>query len=152
MEELEDSTLNLIYRRQVRSSLPVYVIILLVLAAILSLPLVKVDVVTSVKGMVRPVLEPAEILSNVSGTVERSVLMDNRMFAAGDTLVWIKTDILKARIYAHQNRIRIHEASKTDIHLILEDRLPLNLPLCAVAQKSPGKHRPFKSTKRVSAG
>ncbi len=124
MEELEDSTLNLIYRRQVRSSLPAYVIILLVIGAFSSLPLVKVDVVTSVKGMVRPAQEPTEILSNVSGMVERSVLMDNRKFAAGDTLVWLKTDLLKARINAHQNRISIHEASVTDIRLILENQLP----------------------------
>jgi len=125
MEELEESTLNLIYKRQVRSSLSAYVIILLVLGAFLSLPLVKVDVVTSVRGMVRPVQEPAEILSNVSGMVERSVLMDNRKFAAGDTLIWIKTDLLKARIDAHQNRIRIHKESVTDIRLILENQLPL---------------------------
>ena len=126
MEELEDSTLSLIYRRQVRSSLPAYVIIFLVLGAFSSLPLLKVDVVTSVKGMVRPVREPTEILSNVSGMVERSVLLDNRKFAAGDTLVWIKTDLLKARINALQNRTRIHEASKTDIRLILENHLPLH--------------------------
>jgi len=125
MEELEESTLNLIYKRQVRSSLSAYVIILLVLGAFLSLPLVKVDVVTSVRGMVRPVQEPAEILSNVSGMVERSVLMDNRKIAAGDTLIWIKTDLLKARIDAHQNRIRIHKESVTDIRLILENQLPL---------------------------
>ncbi len=126
MEELEDSTLSLIYRRQVRSSLPAYVIIFLVLGAFSSLPLVKVDVVTSVKGMVRPVQESSEILSNVSGMVERSVLMDNRKFAAGDTLVWIKTDLLKARIDALQNRIRIHEASVKDICLILENQMPLH--------------------------
>lgn len=125
MEELEDSTLSLIYRRQVRSSLPAYVIILLVLGVFSSLPLVKVDVVTSVKGMVRPLQEPSEILSSVSGMVERSMLVDNKKFAAGDTLVWIKTDLLKARIKAHQNRIRIHQTSKTDICLLLENRLPL---------------------------
>jgi len=126
MEELEDSTLSLIYRRQVRSSLPAYVIIFLVLGAFSSLPLVKVDVVTSIKGMVRPVQEPSEILSNVSGMVERSVLMDNKKFAAGDTLVWIKTDLLKARKNAHHNRIRIQEASVKDICLILENQMPLH--------------------------
>ncbi len=124
MEELEDSTLNLIYKRQVRSSLPAYFIILLVLGAFSSLPLVKVDVVTSVRGMVRPVQEPSEVLSNISGMVERSLLMDNRKFAAGDTLVWLKTDLQKARINAHQNRINIHEASAKDIRLILENNSP----------------------------
>jgi multidrug resistance efflux pump len=123
MEELEDSTLNLIHRRQVRSNLPAYVLILLMTGALSALPLVKVDVVTSVKGMIRPIERPAEIFSNISGTVERSVLLENRRFNAGDTLVWIKTEILEAQIDAQQKRIKIHRESVTDIRLILDNKL-----------------------------
>jgi HlyD family secretion protein len=126
MEQLEDSTLNLIYRRQVRSNLPAYVIIVLIIGAFSSLPLVKVDVVTSVKGMVRPLQEPAEIFSPISGIVDRSVLMENRRFTARDTLVWIKADLLKARIDANQARIEIHRESVADIGLILDNQIPLH--------------------------
>lgn len=90
------------------------------------MPLIKVDVVTRVRGMVRPIHEPAEVYSSISGIVDKSVLLDNQKFKAGDTLVWIKTDLLDARIQADQDRIRIHEESVADIDLLLANHLPFH--------------------------
>ncbi|MEN8202272.1 MAG: HlyD family efflux transporter periplasmic adaptor subunit [Bacteroidota bacterium] len=125
MEELENSTLDLIYRRRVRSHFPGYVVVFLIVLAISSLPLVKVDVVTSVRGMVRPVNEPSELFSPLGGMVDSSILMDNRPVDAGDTLVWIRRDLPEAKITGCQERIRIQQASAADIQGILAGKKPL---------------------------
>lgn len=126
MEELEDSTLDLIHRRRVRSHQPAYVLTVLVILAISALPLVKVDVVTSARGMVRPLREPTELISYMSGIVENSILMDNRPVEAGDTLVWIRRNIPEAKIAACFDRIHTQEASAADIRLILAGKVPCN--------------------------
>jgi len=126
MEQLEDSTLDLIYRRRVRPHFPGYVVILIVLAVIFSLPFVKVDVVTSVRGMVRPVEESSELFSSLSGIVESSILKDNLQVDAGDTLVWIRRVLPEARIVAYLERMRIIQASARDIQLILAGKKPVN--------------------------
>lgn len=124
MEELEGSTLDLIYRRRVCSHFPGYVIIFVIIAVLSSLPLVKVDVVTSARGMVRPVNEPSELYSSIGGLVDISLLIDNTPVDAGDTLVWIRRDLPESRIAAYQKRIRIKQASTEDIHFILRGKQP----------------------------
>jgi HlyD family secretion protein len=126
MEELEDSTLDLIHRRRVRSHLPAYILSILVILAISSLPVVKVDVVTTARGMVRPLNEPSELISSMSGIVDSSILMDNRPVEAGDTLVWIRRNIPESKLTACFDRIRIQEASAADIRLILAGEIPCN--------------------------
>jgi len=124
MEELEGSTLDLIYRRRVRSHLSGYVVIFLVLMALFSLPLVKVDVITGVRGMVRPLAEPSELFSSLGGIVDSSILMDNTPVDAGDTLVWMRRDLPEAKIAACEAQVKIQLASAEDIQLILEGEKP----------------------------
>jgi len=124
MEQLEDSTLDLIYRRRVHSHFFGYVMIILIIMVIFSLPLVKVDVVTSVRGMVRPLEEESELFSSISGIVDSSILMENTPVDSGDTLVWIRRDLMEAKIAAYQKRIKIKQASAKDIHLILKGKNP----------------------------
>lgn len=138
MEELEDSTLDLIYRRRVRSNFAGYAIILFIVVLISSLPLVKVDVVTTVRGMVRPVNEPSELFSSLGGLIDSSILVDNTPVEAGDTLVWIRRDLPEAKMLAYEKRIRIKQASAEDIHFILRGGNP-----CKTAhyQQSHRNHR-----------
>ena len=84
MNQLEDSTLDLIFRRRVRSYYPGYVIIVLIFGLVLVLPLVKVDVVTSVRGMIRPFEEPAEVGSAITGILDSTILKNNQQVKAGE--------------------------------------------------------------------
>lgn len=124
MKDLEDSTLDLIFRRRVRSHPMGYVLLASILMVIISLPLVKVDVFTSVRGMVRPVSESSELFSSRGGMVKRSMLKDNLEVEAGDTLVWMRRELPVAKIEACRERIHILKASAADIQLILSGKAP----------------------------
>ena len=77
MDHLEDSTLDLIYRRRVRSYYPGYMIILLIMGISVVLPLVNVDVVTSTRGMIRPLEDPVEVSSGITGILDSTILANN---------------------------------------------------------------------------
>ncbi len=79
MFQLEDSTLDLIYRRRVQSFLPGYAIIILVIGFAVALPLVDVDVVTNCRGMVRPFIESAEVFAPISGILDNSILRNKEV-------------------------------------------------------------------------
>ncbi len=124
MDQLEDSTLDLIYRRRVRSYYPGYVIIFLVIGIALALPLVKVDIVTSTRGMVRPLKEPVELFAPITGILDSTILGNNAQVNAGDTIAWIRNDLPDARIESHRKQIRMNQGSIADILSILEGKNP----------------------------
>ncbi len=124
MQELEDSTLDLIYRRRVSSFLPGYVILILVMVTGVALPLVKVDVITSSRGMVRPFHEPVEVYAPITGILDSCRLQNNLQVSTGDTLVWIRSDIPKAKMKARAEMMALNRASILDITHILEGEVP----------------------------
>ena len=136
MIQLEDSTLDLIYRRRVQSFLPGYIIIILVIVFAVALPLVNVDVITNCRGMVRPLIESAEICAPISGVLDSTILRNNIDVKAGDTLVWLRKDFPEAKLKAHRKLIRQNMASIRDISLILEGKFPRETPLYLQSYKN----------------
>ena len=124
MDQLEDSTLDLIYRRSVRSCHPGYVVMLMIAGAITALPMVKVDVVTTAAGMIRPLEESAGILSPISGILDSTILTSNRVVQAGDTLAWISKEQPEARIREYSWLIDRNSAPIRDIRKILDGQKP----------------------------
>jgi multidrug resistance efflux pump len=124
MDQLEDSTLDLIRRRSVRSSIPGYVVMAVLLGVFAALPLVKVDVVTTVRGMVRPLEEPAGIRASITGILDSTILMNNMEVNAGDTLAWIRRDQPEARIREYSRLMAGNLAPVRDIRHILEGKEP----------------------------
>lgn len=136
MIQLEDSTLDLIYRRRVQSFLPGYVIIILVIGFAVALPLVNVDVVTNCRGMVRPLIESAEICAPISGVLDSTILRNNIDVKAGDTLVWIRKDLPEAKLKAYRKLIKQNMASIRDITLILRGEFPRETSLYRQSYKN----------------
>lgn len=136
MIQLEDSTLDLIYRRRVQSFLPGYVIIILIFGFAAALPLVNVDVVTNCRGMVRPFVEPAEVCAPISGILDNSILRNNINVKAGDTLVWIRKHLPEAKLKAHRKLIKQNMASIRDITLILKGKTPRETSLYKQSYKN----------------
>ncbi len=124
MKELEDSTVNLIYRRRLRSFHAGYVIILIISGIIIALPLVDIDIVTTAGGMIRPQKEPAEIFSSIAGTIDSTILSNNRLVTSGDTVVWIKRTLPDARIREYERLQRRNERSIADISAMLNGDAP----------------------------
>ena len=124
MDQLEDSTLDLIYRRSVRSFHLGYVVILMITGSFAALPLVKVDVVTTTAGMIRPLKEPAGIFSPISGILDSTILTGNMEVHAGDTLAWVNKDRVEAGIREYSALIVRNSAPIQDIKSILNGQEP----------------------------
>jgi multidrug resistance efflux pump len=124
MDQLEDSTLDLIFRRRVRSYYPGYVIIIMITGLVLVLPLIKVDVVTSVRGMIRPLEEPVEVGSAITGILDSTIVKNNIQVMAGDTLAWIRRDPQEVQIKSYERIIHTNQGSIHDILTILEGNPP----------------------------
>ncbi|RPI46457.1 MAG: hypothetical protein EHM46_00555 [Bacteroidetes bacterium] len=126
MDELEDSTLDLIYRRGVRPLSPVYVVILVTTASLAALPVVRVNRVVNARGIIRPVVEPAEVCSPVAGVIDSTILVNNLCVNPGDTVAWIRQDIPEARLKEFDHLIEINNRCTEDIRRILNGNKPLN--------------------------
>ena len=122
MEPLEGSTLDLIHRRRIRSFSPGYIMILMVLGIIVALPLVKVDVVSTSGGMIRPMEEPVELIAPTSGMVDSTILRDFVWVSAGDTLLWYDRSVADTRISETRELIRRNAVYIGDISSILNKK------------------------------
>ena len=92
-------------------------------AIILSLAVIKIEVVTSSRGMIRSPIEPVKISSPSTGIIDSTILQNNRRVIAGDTLVWMKMDLLNAELDKYRRLILTNMLFLEDIHSI-EDQLP----------------------------
>ncbi len=124
MDSLEGTTLELIHRRRVTTFYPGYTIILMIVGIIVALPLVKVDVVSSSGGMIRPCQETVEIFASISGIVERSLLYDHHEVSAGDTLLWLRKNLPATRMGELSRQIYRNSLFIKDIKAILEGKEP----------------------------
>lgn len=75
---------------------PIYLSLLLLLTAVLiALPLIKVPISVSARGVIRPLQEDTELTAPVSGRVVRNFLVkNNQYFHKGDTLLVVTTELL----------------------------------------------------------
>jgi len=122
MEPLEGSTIDLIHRRRVNTFYPGYTIILIVLGIIVALPLVKVDVVSTSGGMIRPCQEPVELFSSMTGIVDSTLLLDHLQVNTGDTLIWIRKTLPETRRNELSGLIQRNKLYMTDINTIISGR------------------------------
>ena len=77
---------------------PIYLSLLLLLTAVLiSLPLIKVPISVSARGVIRPLQEDTELTAPVSGRIVRNFLVkNNQYFHKGDTLLVVTTELLES--------------------------------------------------------
>jgi multidrug resistance efflux pump len=124
MDELEGTTLELIHRRRIRSSAPRFGVLCLVTGMVVALPLIKVDIVSTCHGMIRPREEPVEISSPMTGIVDSAILKDHLRVVPGDTLVWIRRDLQETRIREYQALAGENMRPIRDIAAILGGKPP----------------------------
>ena len=124
MDPLEGTTLDLIHRRRVRTFYPGYTIILICVGIIVALPLVKVDVVSTSGGMIRPCQEPLELFSSITGIVDSTRLADYLEVTAGDTLVWMRKNLPESRLVELFDQIERNSLYIKDISTIIRGGSP----------------------------
>jgi HlyD family secretion protein len=124
MDSLEGTTVDLIYRRRVRSSGLGFMAMIMVTAIAAGLPLVKVDLVSNAHGMIRPMTEPAEIMTTITGLVDSTLLKDHLAVEPGDTLIWLCRAIPESRMKTCREQIRDNQGPMDDIRAILAGKPP----------------------------
>jgi len=97
---------------------------IMVTAIATGLPLVKVDLVSNAPGMIRPMMEPAEIMTTITGLVDSTLLKDHLTVEPGDTLVWLCRAIPENRMKTYREQIRENQGPLDDIRAILAGKPP----------------------------
>ncbi len=105
---------NLYYRNKVRS-ISIYTVFLAALVVVFSLlPVIKVDVSTQSRGMVRSVSENVPVSTVVSGKVTFINLRNNQNVQKGDTLLTLETTPL-------DTQTTMNTDLQTDLYAVLND-------------------------------
>lgn len=105
---------NLYYKNKVKS-FNIYTIVLCVVILIfILLPIIKVDISTQSRGIVRSVSENVPIYSMVSGKITFINLRNNQNVTKGDTIITLETSTLEAES-------RMNRELKNDLTSILND-------------------------------
>ncbi len=123
------TTENLIAKNTTKS-ISIYVLVVLVLIGfIISLPIIKIDISSQSRGIVRGLQENIQLNTVVSGKIIRSNLKNNQIVTIGDTLLIIN----KENLYSQQ---KLNDTLYTTNTLYLED----------ITKLLKGKQTNFKTT------
>ena len=85
-------------RHSSRSQFIYIVIISLLLGALISLPLISVDVSVQSAGLIRPSQEITEIYSANNGKIDKLNFQNNQQVVLGDTLLKLNNELINARM------------------------------------------------------
>lgn len=114
-----EHTIESLYLEQGRDRPWVYRILLVgTLAALASLPLVRVDVAVRAPGMVRPETERTELTAPLSARIEQVLVRDNDLVAAGQPLLVLASADVAERLARNRARQREAQALVADLQLL----------------------------------
>ena len=119
-----DDTLDVYLSRYSRRSSVIYgVLVVAVAAAIVALPLVRVQVSVGAAGILRPTVERQEVRAATSGIVERVAVRRGEAVARGDVLAMLAAAPLEDRAGTVARRLRDARASVVDLEGLLSGSL-----------------------------
>jgi len=100
----------------------IYISILIIVIGCVSLmPIIKIPISTSARGIVRPATENTKIMSVVSGRVIKSNLkINNQQVAAGDTLLVITSEHLGSKMKLHDGLNSDYSAQLSDLSKLVK--------------------------------
>lgn len=96
-------------------------VLVLVVCGICIMPIIKIPISTSARGIVRTATENTKIMSVVSGRVIKSNLkFNNQQVAAGDTLLIITSEHLGSKMKAHDRLNTDYGAQLSDLSKLVQ--------------------------------
>lgn len=105
-------------------------IIASIIVALSLLPIIKIDITVQSRGIIRSNFESQTIYSPITAQVNKISIKENQMVNKGDTLIWLKDDIIVDK----QKHIQIKKADNQEyiadlnnMHRYESDRLKSNL-------------------------
>ena len=117
---IEHSKEDIVAKMSTRSQVIYITVVLFTIATVISLPLIKMDVVTSAKGIIKSVQNNNRITSLVNGQVTQSKIQENQFVKKGDTLLVLDDSQLKSKIQHQLLQIEQHNESLDDLKKLLQ--------------------------------
>ena len=89
-------------------------------AALLSLPIIDVDVTVQERGRVRPATERTAIVARTAGFISSIRVHDNDLVHTGDTLLTLSTQGLQAKFDFNDSQTKVLNKELADLHYLLD--------------------------------
>ena len=110
IEVIQHSTYAWLPTVKVRTQLIYMIVLLAVLAALVSLPFIKVDVSVKSDGIIRPVTEKNELRSMVAGNIEEVLVTDGQKVHTGQPIIRLQEEISESKLM--QNSFELSQRDK----------------------------------------
>jgi HlyD family secretion protein len=124
-EILTFSTEEHFFRFQSAGSIAYRLVICLMILVLICLPVLKVDISYTSRGVLQTTTKPHQILSPVSGMVTRNTLRKNIRIQQGDTLLIIDNQSLSVEIADVQSAIEMKKKQLSDLKFLLTGDGPI---------------------------
>lgn len=113
-----------------KRSQAIYIALLvLIVGALLSLPFIKVNIYTSVRGIIKPSQERITLRITQTGQVISTLLFPNTLVAKGDTLLQLAHPILDEKKALIKKQMEDHQSFIRDLSLLTKNPTNQHLSL-----------------------
>lgn len=123
IEIVEYTNENYWVKRNIKSKIIYITIISLIIICILILPLIKIELSSQSRGNIRSINENNTLQSAISAEVERLNLFENQSVKEGDTLVWLRTDVIDEQINRLSEKLSENRIFMEDISSLLQGNI-----------------------------
>ena len=112
-------------KRNIKSQIIYISIVCLLLLGIIALPLIEIELSSQSRGTVRSTNEDNTLQSAISAEIKNIALHENKFVKAGDTLVWLRTDVIDEQINRLTDRLTENVVFMEDIGKLLSGNYSL---------------------------
>jgi len=123
-EWLENSIESYTYQQTTHSQRIYWVVLVVVLAALISLPFIYVDISVQGSGVVRPVTEKTEIKAPITELVDSVYVREGATVNKGDVILTFRTSNPDYKIAYQANRLTDYESHLADLNHLARGQKP----------------------------
>jgi HlyD family secretion protein len=114
-----DSAESLLTQYESRRPVIYWISMVIVIAALIALPIVKVDVTVQGSGKVRPITERASIVARAAGFVSELNVRDNDKVKKGDVILRLEFQAVQAKKVYHDRRWKQTTKEMADLQYLV---------------------------------
>ena len=123
-EIIKDSIDSYIIQKTATSQRIYWVILLMVIAAMVSLPFIYVDISIQEHGIIRPLVEKTEIKAGITEFVDSVYVKEGQVMNQGDTLLTFRRSTPDYKIRYQQKRVDDYQEHLSDLRLLVKGEKP----------------------------
>lgn len=117
-------TLQSLVAKNKTKSVSLYLVVTLVLAGVMAcLPIIKIDISSQSRGIVRPKQENAQLQTIVNGEIVYTNLKLNQIVSKGDTLLIIKKNVLESQLSLNDSLLEHAKEELLDFENIFNNQI-----------------------------